>query len=247
MIAVFAVVIFLTVIILNSSHKPTLSSYKESRASNVEVSLSPTKNSPTFRINGKKAGDDALFNTGKALGQAKRLLAAGKDTEAEKILKTILVFRPNNHQALSLLAGIYFYSGRYREAEAIFRKQIKFNKTDALAYNRLGSVLAKQDKFEEAATFVSTAVGLNPDAGLYHINLAGIFSMLNKKKLAIKHFRKAYELISAGILPLSYDSAFDNIRSMPEFREILTKAEKKSTIPEKREKSTNSSAGFKKK
>ena len=89
---------------------------------------------------------EVQFDSTKHLKKAKRLLSEKNEREAEDTLRTILVFEPNNMNALSLLGGIFYYSGRYDEAEDIFKKQIEIDPNSYLAYNRLASTLAKTEK-----------------------------------------------------------------------------------------------------
>jgi tetratricopeptide (TPR) repeat protein len=230
LIAVIALVILLTVIIINSDFS-NVTETKEEKLKQLppKVQLRPESNEYPFSTNSSKQNDDAslLINIDETLGKAKNLLAGGKPQEAEEILRTLLVFDPDHSQALSLLAGILFYSNRYAEAEVIFRKQIVDNPKNHLAYNRLGATLAKQKKYKEAIDNSSIALGISPESGQAHINLAGMYSVVGKKEKALKHFQEAHRLLGYAILPLSYDEAFDNIRSNPEFQNIISQAHNK--------------------
>jgi len=166
------------------------------------------------------------FNSVQALTKAKKLLSEKKEPEAEDTLRTILLFEPNNINALSLLGGIFYYSGRYKEAEHIFKHQVTIDPNSYLAYNRLASTLAKQKKYGDAIKTNSQALSINPESPAVHINLAGMYSITGKKKQALMHFKKAYAAFGYAILPLSYDTAFDNIRYTPEFQSIIAKAKK---------------------
>ena len=225
LIAVIALVILLTVIVINSDFGEQKNPQKPDDRS-PKVQLRPNAPAPfPSRRNMKKRSDNTqLLNIGEAIGHAKTLLSNGKIDEAEDTLKTLLVFDPENMQALSLLGGILYYSNRYKEAEVIFRKQIQIDPRNHLAYNHLGSVLAKQKKFKEAIDNASIALGMSPDSGEAHINLSGMYAVVGDKKKAIEHFRKAYDLLGYAILPLSYDEAFNNIRDDKDFQDIISKA-----------------------
>ena len=171
------------------------------------------------------------FDPAQQIAKAKKMLSAEKEREAEDILRTVLIFDPDNMNALSLLGGIFYYSGRYKEAEDIFTKQIKINPDSYLAYNRLAATLAKQKKFDDAIKTNSKALSINPESPEVHINLAGMYSITGKKERALMHFKKAYEAFGYAVLPLSHDMAFDNIRNTPEFQSIIAKA--KMELPER--------------
>jgi len=231
LIAVIALVILLSFIIINSDFGNITDSKKDEEKKSVtpKVNLRPETNEFSLSVNTSNGeGENSqLINIGESFGKAKNLLAENKSQEAEDTLRTLLVFDPNHSQALSLLGGILFYSNRYSEAEVIFRKQIRMDPNNHLAYNRLGSALAKQKKYEEAIDSSEIALGINPSSGQSHINLAGMYSVVGKKEKAIKHFQEAYGLLKYSILPLSYDEAFDNIRNSPEFQNIISQAQQK--------------------
>jgi regulator of sirC expression with transglutaminase-like and TPR domain len=168
-------------------------------------------------------------NRGEMLAHVKKLLAEHKTKLAEDELKTLLVFDPDNSVALTLLGGIYYYSGRERDAEYIFRRQIKLAPQDHQAYNHLGSALAKQKHYREAIESVATAIGLKPDSGEAQINLAGIYAITNNRKAALEHFEKAAKLLGTAILPLSRDRVFDNIRQSRVFQTVISDMLRKRT------------------
>ena len=227
LIAVFALIVLLSMILLNSNFmnqkgRPVAGSESNHcmaiREEEYPQTLSPVDSR-------QQSSDNAeLIDVGDMLGKAKKYIAAGKTGDAEDLLRTILLFYPDHRQALSLMGGILYYSNRYKEAEVIFRRQIKLDPNNSLAYNRLGSALAKQKRYKEAIDSASISLGMHPDSGDAHINLAGMYSVVGDKQKAIEHFRKAFKLIGYAILPLSFDEAFDNIRQMPEFQSVILEA-----------------------
>lgn len=72
----------------------------------------------------------------KLLRDAKLCLSRGEFKKAEHKLKTLLLFSSRNTQAWSLLGGIYFLSGRYEKAEAIFNKVLEIRKLKEYSGNR---------------------------------------------------------------------------------------------------------------
>lgn len=224
----FAVIILLTIIITNS--KPAKDGIVETKIYELAppMQLSPFSASPAR----KKKKDGAVGHylsypdSTEILEKAKEMLSKGKEEEAENELRTLLIFDPDNFSALSLLGGIFYYSQRYAEAEMIFRRQIKIEPENSTVYNRIGSTLAKQQKMEEAIEMTAKAAELNPNSAEVHINLAGMYSVIKNADSAIKHMLITYQLIGYRILPFSYDPSFDNIRSTPEFQEIIARAKK---------------------
>ncbi|MFA6569228.1 MAG: tetratricopeptide repeat protein [Victivallales bacterium] len=223
----FAVIILLTFIIINT--KP--------RESAIELQTNGT--APTMSLNRiskaqirnkapvlRKQRESYIPESEKFLENAKKFLSAGKENEAEDALRTLLIFEPDNPQALSLLAGIFYYSQRYPDAEIIFRRQVKLNPDNDSLYNHLGSALARQGKMKEAITMTLKAVEINQKSSDAQINLSSMYASNGDVESCIKHFLLAYQLIGYRILPFSYDPAFDKVRSSPEFQEIISRAKK---------------------
>ncbi len=223
----FAVIILLTFIIINT--KP--------RESAIELQTNGTAPSMSLGSVSKtqlrhkatvprKQKASYIPESEKYLENAKNFLSSGKENEAEDALRTLLIFEPDNPQALSLLAGIFYYSQRYPEAEIIFRRQVKLNPENDSLYTHLGSALARQGKMKEAIKTTLTAVEINPKSSDSQINLSSMYATNGNPESCIKHFLLAYQLIGYRILPFSYDPAFDKVRSSPEFQEIIARAKK---------------------
>jgi tetratricopeptide (TPR) repeat protein len=221
----FAVIILLTFIIINT--KPRESAI-ELQTNGTAPTISLNKISKTqFRHKApmtRKQRDSYIPDTEKFLEDAKNFLSNGKEDEAENTLRTLLIFEPDNPQALSLLAGIFYYSQRYAEAEVIFRRQIKLNPDNDSLYNHLGSALARQGKMKKAIAMTLKAAEINPKSPDVQINLSSMYASEGDVESCIKHFLLAYQLIGYRILPFSYDPAFDKVRSSPEFQEIISRA-----------------------
>ncbi|MCG8549885.1 MAG: hypothetical protein MI799_05720, partial [Desulfobacterales bacterium] len=90
-------------------------------------------------------------------------------------VKTVLVFEPDSLEALSLLGKIYYLQHRYKEAEVIFRKQVRLNNLSPSGYNNLGQVLLKQRRSASAVNLLKKAQQLDPKSGLIALNLAGAY------------------------------------------------------------------------
>ena len=223
----FAVIILLTFIIINT--KP-----KESAIELQTNGTAPTMSLSTVSKNQfkhkapltRKQRESYIPESEKFLENAKKFLSDGKENEAEDTLRTLLIFEPDNPQALSLLAGIFYYSQRYSGAEIIFRRQIRLNPENDSLYTHLGSALARQGKMNEAIKTTLTAVEINPKSSDAQINLSSMYASNGDIEPCIKHFLLAYQLIGYRILPFSYDPAFDKVRSSPEFQEIISRAKK---------------------
>ena len=167
--------------------------------------------------------------------QAYSELDKGKLEAAEEKVKTVLVFQPENIEALSLLGKIYYLEHEYIKAEMIFTRQVKLNKKSASAYNNLGQVLLKQKKYSRAALQFQVAQGLDPESGLIALNLAGAYSQQGKKKESLASFEKASKLLGTRIITVANHPALDSIRDEKKFNDILRKAHKELLLKQKKE------------
>ena len=225
LIAVLTLVVFLTIMVLNSTWLPSPSQPSRQESQDQEMRLRPSARSSIFAREDETRRPQDSFQMSKMLAEVKSLLAEGNEAGAENILRTILVFEPDNIKALSLLGGLLYYSGRYEEAEFIFRRQTQVQPSLYMAFRRLSSSQAKQGKLDVALDSGTLALTINPDSPEVNINLAGLYSLTGNKELAIQHFKKAYEKFGTTILVLASDTSFDNIRETPEFIGIVAMAE----------------------
>ena len=197
------------------SYHSSWTSMTKNGLANKSVNKTKKNTNPVFK-----------YDVNKELLIARRLLENNKPKEAEDKLRTLLVFDPENTQALSLLGGLLYYSGRYKEAEFIFKKESVLLPESALVYNSMASAQAKQHKYEDAISAGKKALVLEPNMPQIHLNLAGMYSISGKPEKAIAHLQKAFKAMGSSILPLINDSAFDNIRESSQFQLIISKAKK---------------------
>jgi tetratricopeptide (TPR) repeat protein len=97
----------------------------------------------------------------------------------------------------------------YGNAEKIFTKQIKVNAKSASAYNNLGQVLLKQEKYSRAVIQFKKALELDPESGLIALNLSGAYAKQGKKEEAITAFDKAFSLMGTSIINVANHPALD--------------------------------------
>jgi tetratricopeptide (TPR) repeat protein len=158
--------------------------------------------------------------------KAKDLIVAGKYNEAKGALRTIIVFYPNNIEALSLLTGIYSLSGNYEQSHDLLKKILKIDPDNFVAQENLGIVLEEMKQYNSAIASFFKASLINPKSPLSYIHMAKIYSILNNKEEAMDNFVKAYDLLGCRIYPFTFVAAFDNIRNSPLFIEITENAKK---------------------
>lgn len=136
-------------------------------------------------------------------------------------LSTVLVFDPDNTQALAMMGNICYTQGKYPEAESYFRRLVKLEPRNPAALNNLGQALARQGKYEEAVRELNLALRGDPESPVIALNLAGTYALLKDKEKALSFFRMASWTLGERAVTVAEDSCFDSIRNEPEFQRLL--------------------------
>ena len=194
----------------------------------LEMRLSPFHyNIPEFPDYGNLQYHIVIPTVETALAQALEYSESGRYHDAEEIIRNALVFNKSNRALLSFLGTILFRQQKYKAAETVFRHQTILDPTDTLAYNNLGASLAKQNRYQEAIRSVKMVYlhSSKDHQALSALNLSGMYSISGNTAEALAYFKKAYESLGEQILPLSYNSNFDNIRGEKEFQNIVRQAQ----------------------
>lgn len=79
---------------------------------------------------------------------------------------------------------------KFNKAEGLLLSIIKIDKYNASAYNRLGILYARSQKYDESIECFKTATKLEPSASSHH-NLALIYFETSNYKSSLKHFKIA--------------------------------------------------------
>ena len=219
-----SLVVLLTTLVVNTRPEMRNQGTTDSEGDKPNISLNNNQEESThgsYKPRTNIMDRNAVLNM---LVKAYTELHKGNIPEAEDKVRTVLIFQPENNEALSLLGKIYYLKHEYKKAEMIFRQQARINRKSAAAYNNLGQVLLKQNKCALAALQFQVAQGLDPGSGLIALNLSGAYSLQGKKQDSLKSFKRAFELLGPQIVIVANHSALDNIRHEQEFQDILRKA-----------------------
>jgi len=200
------------------------------------INLGPFRLRPNYQP-AAPAGTSALTGDGILdQEQIKKLLSDTLDDidhdridEAEDKVRTILVFDPNNLQALTIMGRIFYSDKRYMEAETVFRRQAKLSPGDPTVLNNLGSTLVRLNKVNEAINYLHQAWGKSPDSPEIIINLAGAYAVAGDRVQTMQMLRRAEKILGPALLPLAEDPCFDTIRNLAEFRRLLRQAAQSAT------------------
>lgn len=220
----FVVLIIVLTLIIRGSRLPESPRERPDAESKLEMRLSPFSYQPPFRSSQGESVKFKFPDPNIVISAAGREAASGQYSRAEDQLRTALVFYPEDRRILSLLGTVLYMQKKYQDAEAIFRFMTVLHPDDTFAYTNLGIVLASQKRYQEAIVNAQKVYQQEPDSPIAALNLSGIYSLNGNTAEALEYFRKAYEKLGENILPLSYNSNFDNIRKEKLFLDIVREA-----------------------
>lgn len=236
---VFILLVIVLTLVIRGSRSDSDSDSKpdvfETRSAQLTMKLSPfSYNQPRAASRpGPEEFQVAIPEVERTLSLASMDCEKGKYSVAEDRLRTALVFHPENRSLLSMLGTTFYLQQKYKDAEGIFRSLAYLDPSDSVAYNNLGAALAKQNRYREAIASVEKVYKKEPDSPITALNLSGMHSMAGNTAEALEYFKKAYQNLGERILPLSYNSNFDNIRKEKAFMKIVQEAREKSGFQEK--------------
>jgi tetratricopeptide (TPR) repeat protein len=105
-------------------------------------------------------------------------------------------FRPVAYGLLLLVLGILTWqqSRLYYNAEILYREVIKKNPASWVAYNNLGIILSRTERYGEAMTILQQALKIKNDYAEVHNNIGQLRLKTGQIDEAIVSFRKALEI-----------------------------------------------------
>lgn len=228
LIIMFALVILATIIIVNTQSKDdekVVDYDQEALVPDMELSpfleLRRRERRRRMRLEREKAGK--MEDSDKVLSKARDHLSRGKADLAEDKLRTLLIFEPQNRPALSLLGAIFYSSGRYREAEMVFSRQILLDPKDSAAHSKLILSLEKQNKYEEALETARNGLSFDDTDPGFLMDMARMNAAANNQDDAIKYLELAHKTFGGDLLPLMLDTIFDGLRTNIRFMTLLRK------------------------
>lgn len=147
----------------------------------------------------------------------------GRFAEAEVYFLRAISVAPNYVFAYNNLGLMYSETGEYEKAADYARRSIGLLKSSAIPWNTLGIYYLDVGEVRRALEHFLAAYGYDPGFNKAAYNIACCYSQLGDKEKALEYL--AIGVDTARRLELAEnDSDFDNIRELPEFKEILNEA-----------------------
>ena len=115
--------------------------------------------------------------------------------------------------------------GHAEQSRRAFLSVIKADPTVVEAYNGVGVTFWRRGQYDEALAWYKKALDLNPDFGDVYYNIACIYSLTQKKPLALRYLTIALlngYIKNNTVEDLLADDDLANIRGDPEFKQLLS-------------------------
>lgn len=127
----------------------------------------------------------------------------------------------DNAKALYESARDFHQSGRLLRARRLYQETLRLDPGYVDALNNLGVICIHEKDFLAAQKSFEKAIRLNPGYVDPHYNLACLFAITGDVKESLTHLRKAVSLEKEVRDWAQKDTDLENLRSMPEFEEIV--------------------------
>jgi serine/threonine-protein kinase len=128
---------------------------------------------------------------------------------------------PNFPLAYNELGKAYVHMGMAEKAIAELQQAVDRGQQDPLVRGMLGYAYAMAGKRAEAKKVLGELETLAPGRFGFAFPIAQIHAALGEKDLAFEWLRKACDERFAPVVHLKVDSTMDNLRTEPEFAQVL--------------------------
>jgi tetratricopeptide (TPR) repeat protein len=118
---------------------------------------------------------DQVSQADRRFDAATALLAAGKPSEAQKLLEQVVALAPNYSPALGALGTVLLERGRPKEAVDVFRRAADLNPLSASIHFGFGTALFRTDKLAEALEETRRAIVLDDQNPQYRRQMGEIY------------------------------------------------------------------------
>ena len=159
-------------------------------------SLAPT--APPNAAGAPAAGTPAAVIPDRAVqhyAQALELMKAGRSTDAELELKSLIVGYPQLPGPQLNLGLLYLHDSRLPEAEAAFQAVLALDPANPVTGNELGIVERKLGKYAEAEAAYQRTIAVEPNYAPAHLNLGVLYDLyLAQPQKALDEFERYIQL-----------------------------------------------------
>ena len=118
-------------------------------------------------------------------------------------------------------ARLFHKRGRLRDARRLYEETLKIDPGYTEALNNLGVIEIREKRYDAARINFQKAIRLNPTYVDPHYNLACLYALTGDLSQGLVHLRKAVSLDNTVREWARKDTDLENLRGMPEFKNII--------------------------
>ncbi|MCP4231457.1 MAG: tetratricopeptide repeat protein [bacterium] len=146
--------------------------------------------------------------------------------QAEECFLQTIAIAPDYVFAYNNLSLMYCDMGEHEKAANYARRSIALLKSSAIPWNTLGIYYLDIGEVRRALEHFKASYGYNSEFNKAAYNIACCYSLLGEKEKALDYLAKGLDKLRRIELAEN-DPDFDNIRNLPEFKQILKDARAK--------------------
>ncbi|MCR4434333.1 MAG: tetratricopeptide repeat protein [Clostridiales bacterium] len=183
---------------------------------------------------------DGMGRPDEAIAYLKKVIELKPDfTDAYNNLGVLLSTQGKHLEALGVYTkglkknpedyGLFYNMGitlaemrRYGEAVEAYKSALELKPDEYEISYHLGAALIELKKYNEAVEVYKSALKIKPEDSEIFYNLSIIYALLKKQDIAVDNLRKAIELNSDIKEDARYNKAFDSLRQINAFKEVVS-------------------------
>ncbi len=146
----------------------------------------------------------------------------GRYEEALKVYEKGIKVDPDAHGIYFNMGVTCYEMGRFADAVKAYRKSLSICPDTRDVYCHLGAALVRLRLYDEAVKVYKKALSVHVSDSELFYNISTVYALLNMKDTALENLKKAIELDVNLKAEARNNKAFERIRTMPEFRELVS-------------------------
>lgn len=120
--------------------------------------------------------------------------ALKKNDKAIEIYEKLVKLKPDSHEIRAFLGYLYYENEQLDKAEENLNKALELSQMEPFIYFLLGNVFSRKGKISDAVDLYETAIFLDFDMYVAHIDFARKYENMGRHKKALREYRAAYEI-----------------------------------------------------
>ena len=159
---------------------------------------------------------------------------------ARKYYEQAVRLKPDYAEAINNLGTVYYARKSFGRATRYYQRALKYAPKSASIYSNLGTAYFARKKYKEAMETYQIALKLDPNVfethgnygvlleernveerAKFHFHMAKLYAQAGRNDLAFQYLRKALEEGFKDKKKMVEDPAFQTMRDLPEFKELL--------------------------